>query len=187
MGTGFGFEISKEDKIGAVFGLDLGSINPSDGGAFDRGDLSIAIGKYFDAYNTGVSLGVKNITLWYAGAGRNIPSYYAAATKVAVINDYVTIMNIGFGNNAFRTITDTRPSKDRTSKVSPFGSLAFYPAPQLSLVADYTAGITSVGIGVVPVAAWPISLTLGLYDVAKAVQGHDKAIFIASLAYAHSF
>ena len=187
MTTGFGIEISKEDKIGVLFGLDLGSINPSDGGAFDRGDLSIAVGKYIDDYNVGVSAGVKNITLWHASAGRNTPSFYLAATKVAVVNEYVVIMNAGFGNNAFRTIYDTTPREDRATRASGFGSIAFYPVPQASVVADYTAGIASVGVGLVPVAAWPVSLTMGLYDVTKDIQGHDKTSWIASLAYAYSF
>ncbi len=187
MSTGFGFEISKEDKIGGLVGLDLGSINPSDGGAFDRGDLSLALGRYFDDYNLGVSIGVKNITLWHASAGRNVPSFYLAATKVAVVSEYVVIMNAGFGNNAFRTIYDTAPRSDRAKRVSGFGSVAFYPVPQLSVVADYTAGIASLGFGAVPVAAWPVSLTWGLYDVTKEIQGHDKISWIASMAYVHTF
>ncbi len=187
MSTGVGIEVSKEDKIGVLVGLDLGSINPSDGGAFDRGDASLALGKYFDDYNVGVSIGVKNITLWHGSAGRNTPSFYIAATKVVVVDKFITIVNAGFGNNAFRTIYDTAPRSDRAKRASGFGSVAFYPVPQLSVVADYTAGITSLGFGAVPVAAWPVSLTWGLYDVTKEIQGHDKISWIASMAYVHTF
>jgi len=187
MSTGFGFALSEKDKIGMLVGLDLGSINPSDGGAFDRGDLGLTIGKYFDDYNTGVSLGIKNISLWYAAAGKNTPSVYIAATKIAMLGEYRTIMNLGFGNNAFRTLYDTGTKSERSKRASMFGSVAIYPLPQLSLVADYTAGITSIGAGVVPIAAWPVSLSLGLYDVTKEIKNHDKAIFIASLGYSYSF
>ena len=187
MSTGFGFALSEKDKIGMLVGLDLGSINPSDGGAFNRGDLGLTIGKYFDDYNTGVSLGIKNISLWYSAAGKNTPSVYIAATKIAMLGEYRTIMNLGFGNNAFRTLNDTGTKSERSQRASMFGSVAIYPLPQLSLVVDYTAGITSVGAGVVPVAAWPVSLSLGLYDVTKAIQGHDKTSLIASLGYSYSF
>lgn len=187
MSTGFGFALSEENKIGVLVGLDMGSINPSDGGAFDRGDLGLAIGKYFDKYNAGISLGVKSITLWHAAAGRNTPSVYLAATKIAMLGEYRTIMNIGFGNNAFRTLYDTASKSERSKRASMFGSVAIYPLPQLSVVADYTAGIASIGLGIVPVAAWPVSLSLGLYDVTKEIKDHDKAAFIASLGYSYSF
>ena len=173
--------------LGAAFTLDLGSINPSDGGMFNRGDLGISIGKFFQKQKLGIGIGVKNITLWHADAGKNTPSTYLAATKFIPLKDSMMIINGGFGNNAFRTITDTSSRSQRAKKVSPFASVAYYPLPQLSVVADYTAGITTLGVGIVPIAAWPVSVSLGWYDVAKVIPGDNKTAFVGSLSTSYSF
>jgi hypothetical protein len=187
MAVGYGMGLPWYN-LGAAFTLDLGSINPSDGGMFNRGDLGISIGKFYKNIQTGISFGIKNITLWYADAGRNTPSSYLAATKIYNLSNSVVIINGGIGNNAYRTITDTASRSTRSKRISPFASAAYYPLPQLSLVADYTAGITTVGIGIVPVAAWPLSLSFGLYDVNNAIKDHRNGTpFIGSLSTSYNF
>lgn len=186
MAIGYGRDLPFA-KLGAAFTLDLGSINPTDGGMFNRGDLGITIGKFFPLVNVGVSVGIKNITLWHPAADRNTPSSYIAATKIYKFKDSMAIMNGGLGNNAFRTITDTSPSSDRIKKVSFFTSAAYYPIPQLSFVADYTAGISTLGVGIVPVAAWPVSISLGLYDVGNTIQNRPNTSIVASLSSSYSF
>jgi len=186
MAVGYGTDLPFAN-MGAAFTLDLGSINPSDGGMFNRGDLGVSIGKFFKSVKIGVSVGMKNITLWHAAAGKDTPSTYIAATKIYKFQDSMAIFNAGLGNNAFRIITDDSPRSDRIKKVSPFASAAYYPIPQLSLVADYTAGISTIGFGVVPVAAWPVSLSLGLYDIGKAIPNRPNTSIVASMSSSYSF
>jgi len=186
MAVGYGTDLPFAG-LGAAFTLDLGSINPSDGGMFNRGDLGISIGKFFQKQKLGIGVGIKNITLWHADAGKNTPSTYLAATKFIALKNSMIIINGGLGNNAFRTITDTSSRSQRAKKVSPFASVAYYPLPQLSMVADYTAGLTTIGVGIVPIAAWPVSISLGLYDVAKVIPGDNNTAFVGSLSTSYSF
>jgi len=173
--------------LGMAATIDLGSINPTDGGALNRGDLGLAFGKTFDNYGLGMAVGVKNLTLWQGGAGRNDPSFYAAVTKIYSSNNILIILNGGAGSNAFRTVRDTVYTSKRNTKVSGFGSIAIYPLPQLSLVADYTAGAMSAGVGIVPIASWPVSLSFGVYDINKAAPRHTKTAFIGSLSVSSPF
>ncbi|MDX8382421.1 MAG: hypothetical protein R8M14_09970 [Ghiorsea sp.] len=186
MAVGYGTNLPFAD-LGAAFTLDLGSINPADGGMFNRGDLGISVGKFVQSLGIGVSLGVKNITLWYASAGKNTPSSYLAATKIYKFKDSMIIINGGLGNNAYRTITDSSPRSERSKKVSLFASAAYYPVPQLSFVADNTAGITTLGLGIVPIAAWPVSISLGLYDVGKTIPDRSKTSLVGSLSTSYTF
>jgi len=186
MAVGYGTDLPFAD-LGAAFTLDLGSINPADGGMFNRGDLGISVGKFFQSLGMGVSLGIKNISLWYASAGKNTPSTYLAASKIYKFKDSMLIINGGLGNNAFRTITDSSSRAERSIKVSLFASAAYYPVPQLSFVADNTAGITTLGLGIVPIAAWPVSISLGLYDVGKVIPNRSQTSIVGSLSTSYSF
>jgi len=186
MAIGYGTDLPFAD-LGAAFTLDLGSINPADGGLFNRGNLGVSIGKFFQSSGVGVSLGIKNISLWYASAGKNTPSTYLAATKIYKFKNSMMMLNGGLGNNAFRIITDSSSSSERSKKVSLFASVAYYPVPQLSFVADNTAGITTLGLGIVPVAAWPVSISLGLYDIGKVIPNRSQTSIVGSLSTSYSF
>ncbi len=183
-----GFGKGNQDlKLGTLLTLDLGSISGRNGPPGDRGDLGIAVGKFFQDHGAGISVGVKGITLWQGGAGRNNPSVYLTATKILPLGRTLLIINGGVGNNAFRTIRDTSPSSERLRKWSPFGSAAFYPLPQISLVIDNTAGITTAGVGLSPVAAWPLSLSFGIYDITKEIPKHTKTSVVGSASFSFRF
>ena len=177
-----GLGLALPANFGIAFNIDL-----EGRGLSKRQELSVNMGKYLTSLDMGISFGSRNITLWHDDGTRNTPSVYLAATKVFLLKDNLTIINAGVGNNDFRTIKDTAPSTSRLKVVSPFISLAYYPLPRLSLIADYTSGITSLGIGVVPLASWPFSLSLGVYDLAKAIPNHNKLSFIATLSAAYAF
>ncbi len=177
-----GLGLALPANFGITFNIDL-----EGRGLSKRQELSVNMGKYFTSLDMGVSFGSRNITLWHDDGTRNTPSVYIAATKVLLLKNNLGIINAGIGNNDFRTIKDTAPSTSRVKVVSPFISLAYYPLPRLSLIADYTSGITSLGVGVVPLASCPLSLSLGMYDVAKTIPNHNKLSFVATLSAAYTF
>lgn len=150
-------------------------------------ELSFSLGKYFSGLDMSISAGARSITLWRDDGTKNTPSVYVAATKVLLFNDNLAIVNAGIGNNDFRIITDTAASTSRVKVASPFLSLAYYPLPSLSLMADYTSGITSLGVGMVPLASLPLSLSIGVYDIAKTIPGHKTLSIIASVSGSYTF
>lgn len=183
LGFGLGYGNPYESLGGAV-SLSIGSINPDDGGAFNRGDLNLSIGHTFREYGFGVAVGMTGGELWHDNNGHDVdPSFYGAVTKL-LPNDVVpVIVTAGLGNNAYADTNDTGDKKD---KVYPFASVAAYIMPQVSLIADYTSGVTTLGVGIVPSPKLPITITLGAYDIAK--QGNqDTTSFIGSLSAAYAF
>lgn len=58
--------------------------------------------------------------------------------------------------------------------------------PQMSLIADYTSGVTTLGVGIVPSPKLPITITLGAYDIAE--QGKQGVTsFIGGISAAYAF
>ncbi len=183
MGFGFGYGNPYETLGGAV-SLSLGSINTDEGGVYDRGNVNVSVGHTFAEYGVGVAVGMTGATLWHANGDDELdPSFYAAASKLLPNDVAPVILTAGFGNNVY---ADTNSTGDKKDKVYPFVSGAVYILPQVSLIADYTSGVTSVGIGVVPFPTIPVTLTIGAYDIAK--QGkQDETSFIGSLSAAYVF
>ena len=183
MGIGFGYG-NPYETVGGAISLSLGSINPDDGGAFNRGNLNVSVGHTFKEYGFGVAVGMSGATLWHDNDHDDVdPSFYGSVTKL-LPNDIAPItLTAGLGNNAY---ADTNSSGDKKDKVYGFVSGAVYILPQVSLIADYTSGVTSLGVGVVPFPSLPITLTAGAYDIAK--QGtEDKVSFIGGLSAAYVF
>ena len=183
MGFGFGYG-NPYETVGGAVSLSLGSINPDDGGAFNRGAVNLSVGHTFAEYGIGVAAGMTGATVWHDNSEDQLdPSFYAAASKLLPNDVAPVILTAGFGNNAY---ADTNSSGDKKDKVYPFVSGAVYILPQVSLIADYTSGVTSVGIGVVPFPTIPVTLTMGAYDIAK--QGsQDTTSFIGSISAAYVF
>lgn len=183
MGFGIGYG-NPYDTVGGAISLSLGSINPDDGGAFNRGNLNISVGHTFREYGLGVAVGMSGATLWHDNNNDDLdPSFYGSVTKL-LPNDIAPVaVTVGLGNNAY---ADTNESGDKKDKVYGFVSGAVYILPQVSLIADYTSGVTSVGVGVVPFPSLPITLTAAAYDIAR--QGtEDTVSFIGGLSAAYVF
>lgn len=182
LGFGFGYGNPYESLGGAV-SLSIGSINPDDGGAFNRGDVNLSIGHTFSQYGFGVAVGMTGANVWHDTDRDQDPSFYGAVTKLLPNDVAPVIVTAGLGNNAYADTNDTGDKKD---KVYPFASVAAYIKPQLSLIADFTSGVTTLGVGIVPSPKLPITITLGAYDIAK--QGkQDTTSFIGSLSAAYAF
>lgn len=181
--VGFGYGDAQESLGGAVT-VGLGSINPSDGGALNRGYLGLSMGHFFTKTLTGVSAGINNIGGWHAGEGIPTQSYYLAATQLLSNNFMPVVVSAGVGNNLY---TFQRSTKDRNTHVGVFGSVAVYVLPQVSLIADYTSGITTLGASLVPIAKLPIVVNLGARDVFEYGTNQHRVSFVGSISYAYSF
>lgn len=182
----FGMGFGNPEEIGGSVSLGIGSIDPTDGGAFNRGDLNVSVGHHFKDLGLGVSVGMTGLSLWRAEklhGDYKEPSFYLATTKLWG-NDFVPVaVTVGFGNNSY---ADINKENDRKDKVDGFGSVAFYLHPQLSFITDYTSNVLTTGISVVPFPAYPISASIGATNLTK--QGpNDKVAAIGSIAAAYVF
>ncbi|MGL6132166.1 MAG: hypothetical protein ACRCZ9_11205, partial [Fusobacteriaceae bacterium] len=183
----FGMGFGDANKVGGSASIGVGSIDPRDGGAFNRGDFNINAGHHFKKYGLGVSAGMIGLDLWHADStngDKQDPSFYTAATKLFP-NDFVPMaLTLGFGNNSFADI-NTEDS-DRKDEIGGFGALAFYVLPQLSFIVDYTSNVLTTGISAVPFPQYPISVNLGVTNLTE--QGpNDKVAAIGSIAAAYIF
>lgn len=185
-GAGIGFGIGDSSKIGGAISLSLPSVGlGADNATFmGQGDLNVTLGHLFITTLTGVSVGVSGISAWNYGGGGPKPSYNIALSQI-VSNDYVPLMlNFGVGNNSFGFIRSTR---DPSKNFAPFISIGAYLLPQLSVIGDYTGGITTAGISIVPVAKLPIVISLGARDLFGYQAGQNNPAFVASASYAYVF
>ena len=183
-GLGFGFGYGNPyESVGGAASLTIGSIDPRDGGSFNRGGLNLSLGHVFSEYGLGAAVGVTNIDLWHADHDQKLdPSFYGAVTKLLPNDIAPMTLTVGLGNNIYADVDEDGDKKD---KVYPFVSLAAYVLPQMSLIADFTSGITSAGVSVVPFPSIPVSMTMGAYDISdETIQGTS---FIAGLSAAYVF
>ena len=181
--SGFGFGDANKN-IGGALTLGIGSINPTDGGEFNRGYAGLSMGHFFVKSLTGVSVGIQNIGGWTAGGDMPDKSYDAAVTQLLPNNFMPVVVTAGLGNNLYAFERSTRPA---TTSVAPFGAVAVYVLPQVSLIADYTSGVTTLGTSIVPIAKLPIVVSLGARDIFKYEEGRTKISFIGSVGYAYTF
>lgn len=182
MGMGFG----NPDTVGGALSLGIGSVDPRDGGSFNRGSLNASVGHHFKKYGMGVSVGVSSIDLWHANSldGDNAdPSFYTAVTKLYPNEIAPVIITAGLGNNGY---VDINKENNRKDKIDGFGSVAVYVMPQVSLILDYTMGVVSAGTSIVPFPDYPVTLNLGAGNLTK--QGNNEKISaIGSIAAAYVF
>lgn len=179
-GMSLGIGYGDPNKIGGTLSLSIGSIDPRDGGAFNRGSLNVSAGHNFPDMLAGIALGIDNVNLWHASEvdyDEN-PSIYLAATKLFPNDIAPMTFSVGAGNNNFAKVNESSNKKD---KIYPFISGAVYVLPQVSVILDYTADITSVGVGLVPFPDMPISLTFEAYDITKE-RKEDKVSFLGSVS-----
>lgn len=145
--------------IGGAVSLGIGSVDPTDGGAFSRGNMSISLGHIYTKHNIGISTGLSGIDLWNDGNNILNPSAYITATKLFANEKHPVALTAGFGNNGF---VDIDEATNREDKLGVFFSSAVYVIPQVSLIADYSSGITSFATGIAPFPDYPISFTFGV-------------------------
>ncbi|MGL5427416.1 MAG: hypothetical protein ACRDAS_05825 [Cetobacterium sp.] len=183
----FGMGFGDADKIGGSASIGVGSIDPRDGGAFNRGDFNINLGHNFKKHGLGVSAGMTGVDLWHADStdgNEQNPSFYLATTKL-LPNDIAPVaLTAGLGNNSYADINIE--DRDRKDKIGAFGAVAVYVLPQVSLIVDYTSNVLTAGTSLVPFPQYPISVNLGVTNLTE--QGpNDKVAAIGSIAAAYVF
>ena len=183
--TAFGFGFGDPfESLGGAASLSVGSIDPSDGGAFNRGSLNLSVGHTFPEHGMGVSVGMSNFDIWHAShEDKSDESFYAAATKLFPNDTAPMILTAGFGNESF---VDINTDDDRDSKIGPFISGAVYVHPQMSLILDYTTGITTFGTSLVPFPDYPVSIGLALTDIFTEAD-EDEVGFMGTIAMGFTF
>lgn len=182
VGGGFGNPI---DAIGGYAAIEMGSISPSDGGEFDRGQLAMALGHTFADFGLGLSMGFVGLDLWHNSTQNEIldPSFYLAVSKLFANDIAPVILTAGAGNEAFGTVTE-RSDHARKYEIQEFLAAAVYVLPQVSLVADYTSGITTAGVSIVPLPRIPVVLGLAANDIFQQDDGINALI---TLGFGYAF
>lgn len=187
-GGGFGDPVK---SIGGAASLSIGSIDPRDGGAFNRGSANLSLGKTFTKYGFGTSVGVSNVDLWHDTHDDKLdPSYYAAVTKLLPNDIAPVIITVGVGSNSYSDIGEDdihTTRNERKDKWGGFASGAVYVHPQMSLVLDYTSGLTTFGTSIVPMPNYPVSIGLAAQDLFKEDKAVDEIKFLGTLSVGFAF
>lgn len=179
VGMGFG---NPYKGLGATLTLALGSVNLDDD-FLERGAFGLSVGKFFPKSQWGIAVGGVNLTGWNTLSTKPKSSAYIAVTKVFPIDEHPIIVHFGVGTNGFADIRSLTPEKESGA----FIAVGYYLTPQISVIADYTSNIFSLGTSLVPIDDWPLVFTFGVYDVTTIVPNHNEVSFIGSVAYSYSF
>jgi len=179
VGTTYG---DSDEFLGGAVVVSVPSLS-FDGGFFEKGSLSASVGHNFADYAAGISAGVSGVDFWRSATSpKEDPSFYVAASQAY---DFAlpTFATIGIGNNIFASKNGGSYKTDQTGL---FGSVGTYIHPQMSLIVDYTGGITTLATSLVPMPDYPVSVSLGINGFFK--ENQDEALmFVAgigmSLAY----
>ena len=178
-GMGLGDPIK---SLGAVISVSIGSVKP-DGGAGKRGALGFSVGRFSVSSQLGIALGVINVADWSDTPEKIKHSAYVAVTKIIPVEDHPIIINAGVGTNAFADVQEV----DRESEAGVFVSAGVYLTPHISLIADYTSSVLTLGTSILPVADLPLVITLGAFDVNNRVPGVEGTTIVGSVAYSFMF
>ena len=100
------------------------------------------------------------------------------------------IISAGIGSNAYSDIDDDNPATSKNEgedKWDEFISGAVYVHPQMSIILDYTGGITTFGTSIVPMPAYPVTVGLAAQDIFKEDEVVDSAKFLGTLSVGYVF
>ena len=179
VGMGVGDPIK---SIGSTLSLSLISIKPS-GSPGESGSISVSIGKFFVGPQLGIAIGGVNVAGWNNITVKPERSIYLSATKVIPFNNHPVIITAGVGDNNFSDVQAINPANENSA----FAAIAVYLTPHISLIADHTSGILTLGTSILPIADLPIVFTFGAFDINKDVPNHNKVSFAGSVAYSFTF
>jgi hypothetical protein len=175
------------NSIGGAVSLGIGSIDPSDGGAFNRGSLNVSLGHTFTEYGFGAAIGVTNVDLWHKSRQDRVDeSLYAALTQLLPNDIAPIIITAGVGNNGYTNINRGLTADQRKDEVDFFAAGAVYLIPQVSLILDYTSGMTTLGTSIVPFPDYPITIGLAAQDLSKQLV-EDEVKFLGTIGAGYAF
>jgi len=134
----------------------------------------------------GLAVGVENVVNWGdSDAGRSV---YGAASRVFRINQDPRMrlgafaLTVGAGNGRFRSERDVNTDQ---GTITPFGSVAFFIAQPVTVIADWTGQDLVVGTSFVPLRKVPLVFTPGIADLTH--RAGDGARFVMGVGYGLRF
>ena len=97
---------------------------------------------------------------------------------------------VGIGSNSYADISkddSSTPRNERKHKWGEFVSGAVYIHPQMSLILDYSSGITTFGTSIVPMPNYPVAIGLAAQDLFKEDKAVDSIKFLGTLSVGFTF
>lgn len=182
----FAFGLGDAEKyVGLTTSVLIDSIDPRDGGFADNGTVAFQLFHIFPQ-DYALAVGVANIVPW--GVFRDeAKSYYVVGSKVfgVKISNYSMPLTVsaGAGTGAYYSISDFQNEHDRNIK--PFGSVGWRVIPQASIIGEWVARQSNVGISVVPIPKWPIVINAAYNNITH--NENQNSFFTVSLAVGYSF
>lgn len=182
MGLVMGFGDSKE-AVGLEVSLGLSSLVQgagSDDGFGDNGSFGL---KLHTALPDGAAfaVGISSIGRWGNANDAVKSAVYAVGSKSLQVpvggSDKTIVLNLGVGDSSYN-----EPGKDGVGLIA---SGAFFFTKQVSLIGNYTGGLTGVAVSVAPIASQPLTLTVGATNLAERFGGEVE--YAASLGYGFHF
>jgi hypothetical protein len=132
------------------------------------------------------AVGVTGTARWGTEKTADRASVYAVATKVFKIGSsspHALVLNVGIGDEGFQELD--RTTGRGKSGAGVFGSAAFYIAPQVSIVADYTGRFLNAGISFAPFKSQGLTVTLGGVNLTNRYDSKPQAAM--TLGYGFHF
>lgn len=109
---------------------------------------------------TSIAVGAESFGGWGAARNARVSSFAAITTVINGENGLPIVLNLGGGTNRFR-------SGYETNGVGVFASVAIVPTDRISFIADFTGVDTNIAVSMVPVRQFPVTLTLGVVNLAE--------------------
>jgi hypothetical protein len=136
--------------------------------------------------NFALAIGAGNLVPW-GDLKDAAKSYYLVGSKIFDVSIQERTMpltvSLGAGTGALHSIADAQEKSDRN--IRPFGSAGWRIFPQLSVIGEWAAQETNVGLSIMPLVQFPIMLNVADCNVAH----HDgkSSYFLASVTAGFHF
>lgn len=179
--VGFG---DAEKYAGLAVSVLIDSIKPNNNFA-ENGTVAAQLFHVFPN-DYALAVGAGNIGPWgvFKDSAR---SYYAVGSKVFGVSikdrQMPLTLSVGAGTGAFYSVSDAQNKHD--SNIRPFGSAGWRIFPQLSVIGEWAAKQTNVGISILPIAKLPIVINVADCNITRS-EGKNT-FFTISVAAGYSF
>lgn len=183
MAVGIGFGDS-QNAVGVELMGSLNSVNPSDGGFGDSGQVGVKVHRLLDA-QSGLAVAVATMDGARWGDAKNsLRSNYIAFTgnlPIKLIGNYPVSATLGAGNGNYRPLSAVKSGENT---VGAFASIGTQLTERTSISISHLGGRTNIGFGLIPFNA-PVSVMVGLTDIeSRSSAGKQMSV---NLGYAFKF
>ncbi len=183
MAVGIGFGDSQKGLGVELMGT-LTSVNPTDGGFGDSGQVGVKVHRLLHA-ESGLAVAVATMDAGRWGdAKKSLRSNYIALTgnlPIKLVGNYAVSATVGVGNGNYRPLSAVNSGED---KLGAFASIGTQMTERTSVSISHLGGRTNIGFGLVPFNA-PISVMVGITDIqSRTSTGKQMSV---NLGYAFKF